>query len=166
VTQSGGTITFYSDGGTTVGGSGYVDLSQSGSATANNTYNLNGGTLIVPQIISADTTGTRTLNLNGGTLQAAAANANFLNIGSDGGATANVRNGGAIINDGGFSITIPQALRHSTIAGDKASDGGLSKNGTGTLTLSGANTYTGNTTVNAGTLELAQPTLVPSCTVS
>ncbi len=34
--------------------------------------------------------------------------------------------------------------------------GGLTKSGIGTLTLSGANTYTGNTTVSAGTLSLGQ----------
>src|ERR1035441_7406439 len=35
-----------------------------------------------------------------------------------------------------------------------SSTGGLTKSGAGTLILSGANTYTGDTTVNAGTLEL------------
>jgi fibronectin-binding autotransporter adhesin len=36
----------------------------------------------------------------------------------------------------------------------------LTKAGAGTLTLSGANTYTGNTTISAGTLELAQSVAV------
>jgi len=166
ITQSGGTVTFYSDGGTTVGGTGDLNLARSGSAAANNTYNLNGGMLIVPQIDSASTTPTRTFNFNGGTLKAAVANMNFLNLGSDSGATANVRNGGAVIDDGGFSIAIPQALVHSTIAGDNAIDGGLTKKGTGTLALTGANTYTGNTTVNAGSLELARATLATNSTVT
>jgi autotransporter-associated beta strand protein len=44
--------------------------------------------------------------------------------------------------------------------------GGLVKQNSGTLTLSGANTYTGNTTVNGGTLELVQATIPTYSTVS
>jgi autotransporter-associated beta strand protein/T5SS/PEP-CTERM-associated repeat protein len=163
INQNGGTITFYSDAGTTVGGTGDLNLQQSGSATANNTYNLNGGTLIVPQIGSALSTGTRAFNFNGGSLKAAAANANFINLGT-GNAVANVRNNGAIIDSDGFNINVAQALVHSTIAGDNATDGGLTKLGSGTLYLDGANTYTGNTVVSNGVLagigSIASPIIV------
>ena len=43
----------------------------------------------------------------------------------------------------------------ATIGAVLAGTSGLTKNGTGTLVLSAINTYTGNTTVNAGTLQLA-----------
>ncbi|MGC4130117.1 MAG: autotransporter domain-containing protein [Bergeyella sp.] len=43
----------------------------------------------------------------------------------------------------------------STFSGVISGDGGLTKQGSGTFTLSGANTYTGDTTVSAGTLEIA-----------
>jgi autotransporter-associated beta strand protein len=63
-----------------------------------------------------------------------------------------VRNGGAIIDTNGNNVTIAQALEHSNIGGDNAIDGGLTKTGAGTLTLSGVNTYTGATVVAAGVL--------------
>ena len=44
--------------------------------------------------------------------------------------------------------------------------GGLTANGPGLVILNGTNTYTGNTTISAGTLELAQPTLFWRSTVT
>jgi autotransporter-associated beta strand protein len=60
-------------------------------------------------------------------------------------------NGGAVIDTDGFDITIGQPLLHSP----GATTDGLTKSGTGILTLSGINTYRGNTTVSEGTLALA-----------
>jgi autotransporter-associated beta strand protein len=150
VNQSGGSVTFYSDNGATVGGSGNLDLQRSGAAASSNTYNLDGGTLTVPQILSTTTTGTRTFNFNGGTLKAAASSTAFMNLGA-GAARANVRDAGALIDSNGKDITVAQALLQSNIGGD-AGTGGLTKLGTGTLTLSGTSTYTGSTTVSNGTL--------------
>jgi autotransporter-associated beta strand protein len=121
--------------------------------------------LTVSGITSANSAGTRTFNFNAGALKATASTATFMNLGT-GNAVANVRNGGAIIHDGGFDVSVAQPLVHSTIAGDNAIDGGLTKLGSGTLTLTGANTYNGNTTVQAGTLELSLATLATNSTVS
>ena len=163
---NGGAVTFYADNATTiVGGSGVVDLHQGNGTTVVNTFNLNGGTLTVSAITAANSSGTKSFNFNGGTLKAVTNNSTFLNLGS-GSSFVNVRNGGAIIDDGGFSITIGQSLQHSTIAGDNATDGGLTKQGTGILTLGSANSYNGNTTVKAGTLEVVLPTLAASASVS
>ena len=164
VTLNSGAITAWSGNQSGAGSTGVVNLNNDASRAVDNTFNLNGGTLTIGAIVSGQATGSRLFNFNGGTLKPTASSATFF---ADGSASqVNVRNGGAIIDDGGFAITICQALTHSDIGGDNATDGGLTKLGAGTLTLSGANTYTGNTTVNAGTLELAQATLAANSTVS
>ncbi|HEX7655277.1 MAG TPA: autotransporter-associated beta strand repeat-containing protein, partial [Verrucomicrobiae bacterium] len=114
------------------------------------TNNLNGGTLSVNQIVKGNAGATAVMNFNGGTLQAVngALAANFLN----GLTAANIRNSGAVIDNNGFNLVIGQALLHSPVAGDLAVDGGLTCQGTGTVTLNGANTYTGPTIVKAGAL--------------
>lgn len=152
VNQLGGKIIFYSDAGTTIGGGGNLDLSYAGASASVDIYNLNGGMLTVPQIVSSSTSGTRVFNFNGGTLKAAGSGNGFFAAGMA--TAANVRNRGAAIDTANLNITVGQRLIHSTIAGDSATDGGLTKNGAGTLTLNGANTYTGSTVINNGTLAM------------
>ena len=139
-TQSGGLHT-----------TGTLDLSGE-STSSNGTYSLQGGTLNVGTVKAGvgGVTGTATFNFNGGTLQAGQSTTSFL----QGLTTADVQAGGANIDTQGFNVTIAQALVHDTTAGAPAMDGGLYKLGSGTLTLSGANTYTGDTSVTAGTLAI------------
>lgn len=114
------------------------------------TINLDGGTLSTARTIQ-NGSANALVNLNGGTLKAAAALDLLVNL------TANVRNGGAVFDSGGFSTQLSTPLVHSTIGGDATIDGGLTKNGAGALTLlattNGSN-YTGNVIVNGGTLAL------------
>ena len=118
--------------------------------TPGGTVNLNGGTLTVLKLFKGAAGVTNSVvNLNGGILAASAASTVFM----EGLTRANVRNGGAIIDSNGRNITIGQALEHSNIGGDNATDGGLIKRGTGTLILNGVNTYNGGTTINAGALQ-------------
>jgi autotransporter-associated beta strand protein len=133
----------------------------SGSATVatlnyNNTTGTlslnNGGTLSANAINR--TAGTATFDLNGGTLKPRVNTTTFL----QGLTRANVRNNGAVIDTDGKNITIAQALLHSNVGGDNATDGGLTKNGLGTLTLSGTSTYNGGTVINVGTLALGNTT--------
>jgi autotransporter-associated beta strand protein len=145
-TQNGGTVTFYSDAGLTKGGTGVLNIGRAGTLTSTYTYNLNGGTLSVPQITrNTANTANGYFNFNGGTLQATQATTTWMqNL-----TAAAVLDGGAIIDDGGYAVTIAQNLATAS-----ATDGGLKKQGTGTLTLSGASYWYGPTVVNAGTLNV------------
>ena len=91
-----------------------------------------------------------TLDFNGGTL-AAGANGYLINTNS---ATVNATNfvqvGGVVIDTVGFIVSNTLPL----LQDPSSTGGGLTKLGTGTLTLLGANTYSGPTVVNAGTLTL------------
>lgn len=149
INQNGGTVTFYSDNGVTVGGTGLINLGNGGS-TGTETYNLNGGVLIVPSITKTAAGATGIFNFNGGQLHPTAATTTFL----QGLTRANVRNGGATIV-ANADITIAQALVHSNISGDNAKDGGLLKMGNNILTLTGVNTYTGDTLILGGGINLS-----------
>jgi autotransporter-associated beta strand protein len=145
--QTGGTVTFYSDAGTTIGGTGMLQLGRSGTLPTSSvyTYNLSGGTLIVPEITrntAAGNVSQGVFNFNGGTLKAAKATPTWMHDLTN----AVVTNGGAIIDDGGYNVTISQNISTD------GTGGGLTKLGTGTLTLSGTNYWYGPTVVNAGTL--------------
>jgi autotransporter-associated beta strand protein len=89
-------------------------------------------------------------NFNGGTLKSSFTAYSILNN-----SVYNVRNGGAVIDSAGANILISYPLLHSLIVGDNAIDGGLTKIGAGTLTLSATNTYSGNTTISNGVLKLS-----------
>ena len=73
-------------------------------------------------------------------------NGNTETVGSLAG-TGNVSLGTATLTAGGNNTT-------TTYSGVISGTGGLTKAGTGTMTLSGANTFSGATTVNAGTLDV------------
>lgn len=153
--------------GTGVVTCGHLDISRNAngnSISSAGTVNLSGGTLKVTSItnLSAnfETNGnpTAVFNFDGGTLMAkSGAAAGFFQ-----GCTATpvtpittiVKEGGAIIDDGGQTISVLEPLQHdSSLGGDP--DGGLTKLDTGTLTLTAVSTYNGDTLVGAGTLALS-----------
>jgi fibronectin-binding autotransporter adhesin len=117
---------------------GLVHICQNNGAIG--TLNLDGGSFSAAEITTGNAGGFSTLNFNGGTLSPSLSTPNFLHDLSQ----ANVSTGGAIFNTAGFDITVAQSLLDN--------GGGLTKNGAGTLTLNGANTYSGATVVNAGKL--------------
>jgi autotransporter-associated beta strand protein len=109
--------------------------------------NLNGGTLETPHVwISSDASSPFYVAFNGGTLKAQADSILEENSDKSGVSTYQVQNGGAVIDSNGKSL-------EAIIAFARKGSGGLTKQGSGTLTFSGGS-YTGATTVTAGTLNL------------
>lgn len=121
-------------------------------ATAQTFIRLNGGSFTVGGFTKTKTSQTNMIQFNGGLLEAGANNASFLPAFTV--STNIVQSGGAIINDGGFAITIGAQLIHDASLGATI-DGGLTKLGSGTLTLTTNETYIGPTVINAGTLALS-----------
>ncbi len=93
------------------------------------------------------TSSTATINFDGGTLRPGVTSTNYLGSIS----SAFIKAGGANFDVASAKdITITQNLStHATSTG-----GGLTKSGAGALTLSVANTYTGGTALNAGTIQI------------
>ncbi len=118
--------------------------------TGSGFVNLNGGILEIAALREITTSGNHVFNFNGGLLKTTATMSTVSGL-----TRANVRDGGVRIDTGAFNLTISQQLLHSNISGDAPIDGGLTKWGEGTLTLSGSKSYTGDTVINAGTLAVS-----------
>jgi len=123
--------------------------------------NLNAGLLTVTSVtnVSANaqtaTTPTAQFNFNGGTLRA---RTNFAYRGSTTSPavpiTSYAQTGGAVIDTAGFNVGFFETLDHDPALVGVA-DGGLVKLGSGTLTMSAASTYNGNTVISNGTLNVS-----------
>ncbi len=129
-----------------------------GQSSGAGTLIVHGGTLSAAAIVKG-AGGAGTLYFNGGTLRATADSNDFVT----GLSAFYVSAGGATIDSEGFDISIAQSLRHDPALGTTP-DGGLVKTGSGTLTLDGADTYTGGTTVADGVLVIAASAALPEGT--
>jgi autotransporter-associated beta strand protein len=138
----------------------------SGSAGAN--LNLQGGiTLSTPINVRSGSSGTKVI-ANTASITGTATYAGNLYL--DDNATAYANSGGSaaltgstldlknqtLTVDGAGTTTISGVLQNSTGSGK------LTKNGSGTLTLSAANTYSGGTTISQGTLKAGSATAIPN----
>lgn len=145
--------------GNNSGFSGGVFISRNYTDKNNTTVTLNGTNATYPQIMSSATIrlghvnalGTGQLAIDAGTVDL---NGLSPTIGSLAGT------GGAVVNNGGGAVTFTVGNNNttSTYSGlilDRTSGAGtlaLTKVGNGVLTLSGSNSYTGGTQINAGVL--------------
>ncbi len=133
------------NGGTLSSPTGGITLGNNTGATQTPTLNLNGGVLETNSIPNGGS-GTNSITFNGGTLRMLGTSVIPSNANPGGNLLAlNVGNGGAILDTGTFANTISQGF-----AG--VGSGGLTKLGSAQLTLAGTSTYTGATTISAGTL--------------
>jgi autotransporter-associated beta strand protein len=152
-TSSAGNSAITNNGGTIVGGGGgvtlFVDSATAGAATVTCNAGPGGNGASVQFKVDA-TGGTARFKLFGnGVLQISEHNAPGLTTGSI--------EGNGEVNLGSLTLTVGANNLSTTFSGiiqdgDLGTGGSLTKIGTGTLTLSGANIYTGTTTVTAGTL--------------
>jgi autotransporter-associated beta strand protein len=108
------------------------------NASGNATFNLSGGLLIATNVTRGN--GMGVFNFNGGTLQAAGNHATWVSNLTN----LNVLAGGALLDSSNFVVTVTNNF---------AGVGALTKLGTGTLILTGSNSFTGGTTINAGLLQ-------------
>jgi autotransporter-associated beta strand protein len=133
--------------------------------TARTITKADAGTLTLAAAATSLVQGTQ-VNINGGTLNSNNVKAlgTFAQVTVAGGATFNVGasqqisslGGSGNVSLGGNSLVIGNSDGLSTtFSGDVSGTGGLAKAGNGTLTLSGSNTYTGGTSINAGGLVVA-----------
>lgn len=158
-----GTLTVSEDG---IVNCGTLDISRNangGTFASVGEVDLDGGTLMATLVtnVSANAatghTPTATFYFNGGTLMAKSGAKTMFFQGGQSlvicPITAIVQLGGAVIDDGGQTITIGEPLQHDSTMGI-VPDGGLTKLDSGTLNLITTNSYTGETLVNGGTLAL------------
>ena len=130
-------------GGLTKAGSGTLTLAAANGYSGATT--VNAGTLAL--------SGNGSIAASSG-VNLAVANTTFDISGANGSRTIQDLTGvaGTFIVLGGNSLTVGTA-NSTSFAGNISGGGGLTKTGSGTLILSGANNYTGGTVVSAGTLQ-------------
>lgn len=149
-----GALNFNNSSSMGFSGSGARTLTLTGSATGNTlamAVGDNGGATSITKsgsgswILTGDNTASGTVSITDGTLQIG-------NGGTSGSINGPVTNNGTLIFNRSNSFTFSKVI---------SGTGNLIKTGDGTLSLSGANTYSGSTSINYGTLQLNAANVIP-----
>ncbi|MDX2278176.1 MAG: autotransporter-associated beta strand repeat-containing protein [Saprospiraceae bacterium] len=176
-----GALNFNSNRGITLSSGGGTFDASGGTITLTNVVTGSGDLTKVNSGILAMAgvhTYTGDTNINGGTLQLSAANRlpsgtavvlansastifNLNNFNQTIGSLAGGGASGGNVTLGSGTLTVGDASS-TTYGGVISGTGGILKQGSGTLTLSRSNTYSGNTTINAGTLEIGANNVLPT----
>ena len=162
---SGGSGTF---GGTINDGSGVIALAKTGAGTVTLTHvnSYSGGTTVTGGLLGITSYGALgaipgsptpgNVVLNGGGISAS----NTFEIDSKRGIAVGPATGSGV---GMLDAALNQTLTYNgVIANNGGGSGGLTKTGSGTVTLGGVNTYTGDTTIAAGALQIGNALAIPS----
>jgi fibronectin-binding autotransporter adhesin len=135
----------------TKNGSGILVLS--GSNSQSGTTTLNAGTITLQ---SSNALGTGSLTQASGSslllIDTTGTISNTISVYNVQASQSATLSGAITVNNATFDVDPGDTL---TISGGVGGTGGVTKNGTGTLVLSGSNTYSGATVVNSGTLNAA-----------
>ncbi|HEY0331867.1 MAG TPA: autotransporter domain-containing protein [Rhodopseudomonas sp.] len=131
-------------------GAGTLTLSAANDFTGN--ININAGTVSIGATGNLGNLANDVVISNGGTLAVTATT------------TLAAARAFSIAGSGGIDVASGTTTTLQGVIGNGASAGSLVKSGAGTLLLSAANTYTGATTVNGGTLRAGALNAIPSGT--